>query len=97
VRICQEDKGEASERDNQQSGIQTGGLCKKDKRLSTISGVNKNMANPLYEQRKHFSQSANVVFHRSYSVVDGINRQVPLTGLVLLECRTIPFFPCFLV
>jgi hypothetical protein len=46
VRINQEDKGEASERDNQQPGTQIGGPCKEDKRLSTISGVNKNMANP---------------------------------------------------
>lgn len=44
VRVPQEDKGEASERDDQQPGTQTGDLCKEDTRLSTLSGVNKNMA-----------------------------------------------------
>lgn len=96
MRVPQEGRGEASERDDQQPGTQTGGGCKEDARLSTLSGVNKNKATPLYEQRKHFSQSANVVFHRSYSVADGMNRQVSLTGLVLLGRRTIPFSPCFL-
>ena len=46
VRVPQEDKGEASERDDQQHGTQTGDLCKEDARLSTLSGVNKNMATP---------------------------------------------------
>jgi hypothetical protein len=46
VKVRQEDKGEASERDNQQPETQTGGFCKEDTRLSTRSGVNKNMATP---------------------------------------------------
>jgi len=46
VRVPQEGKGEASERDNQQPGTQTGGGCKEDARLSTLSGVNKNKATP---------------------------------------------------
>jgi hypothetical protein len=46
VRVTQEDKGEASERDNQQPGTQNGDLCKEDARLPTLSGVNKNMATP---------------------------------------------------
>jgi hypothetical protein len=46
VRVPQEDKGEESERDDQQPGTQTGDLCKEDAGLSTLSGVNKNMATP---------------------------------------------------
>ena len=46
VRVPQEDKGEASERDDQQPGTQTGNFCKEDTRLSTLSGVNKNTAAP---------------------------------------------------
>jgi hypothetical protein len=34
------------ERDDQQHGPQTGDFCKEDARLSTLSGVNKNMATP---------------------------------------------------
>lgn len=46
VRVPQESKGEASERDDQQPGTQTGDLCKEDARLSTLSGVNTNKATP---------------------------------------------------
>ena len=62
VRVPQEDKGEASKKDDQQPGTQTGDLCREDTRLSTLSGVKKKYGNPLYEQRKQFSQTANV-FH----------------------------------
>ena len=46
VRVPQEDKGEASERDDQQPGTQTRDLCKEDARVSTLGGVNKNKATP---------------------------------------------------
>jgi hypothetical protein len=51
VRVPQEDKGEASEIDDQQHGTQTGDLCKEDARLSTLSGVNKNMATPSMKKK----------------------------------------------
>lgn len=62
VRVPQADKGEASERNDQEPGTKTADLCKEDARLSTLSGVKKKYGNPLYEQRKQFSQTANV-FH----------------------------------
>ena len=54
VRVPQEDKEEASERDNQQHGTQTGDLCKEDTRLSTLSGVNQNMATPSMKKESTF-------------------------------------------